>query len=73
LLLKVPAHEKERNDNGDDEANEIVHIVIFSQRERKAAPAIATCAEIGKHSFLMSREAALRKSCRHVLAMESRK
>jgi hypothetical protein len=30
LLLEVPAHEKQRDDGGDDETNEIIHIVIFS-------------------------------------------
>jgi hypothetical protein len=55
MLLKVPAHEKERNDDGDDETNEVIHIVIFSWGERKIAPAIATCAETGKHRFLTPR------------------
>jgi hypothetical protein len=30
LLLEVPAHKKQRDDGGDDETNEIIHIVIFS-------------------------------------------
>ena len=30
LLLEVPAHEKQRNDSGDDETDEIIHTDIFS-------------------------------------------
>jgi hypothetical protein len=30
LLLEVPAHEKQRDDSGDEKSNEIVHTNIFS-------------------------------------------
>ena len=54
LFLKIPAHEKQRDDHGDDETNEIIHTDIFSWGGAYGAMAMEACAETGKHCFLMS-------------------
>jgi hypothetical protein len=56
LFLEVPTHEKHRDDNGDHQADKIIHTAIFSQGCMIAAAAMDTCAETGKHCFPRSRQ-----------------
>jgi hypothetical protein len=37
LFPKIPAHEKKRYDDGDDEPDKIIHIDIFSRRGLRTA------------------------------------